>query len=478
MRYHSLLTLLAGVSLSACAAGPDYVAPAIKPAAQAAFVTPAPNTNPGADPAATWWRIYDDPVLDDLVAKALVANTDLRAALANLKAAEAILSEARNARLPQTNLTANATYGRYQMPLFLPGDRFTFGGGAALSYEADLFGRVARTIEAARAEASAEGFATAAVQVRVISAVTDAYLSACTASQAITTLRSSIDLSADSARIIGLQADAGGAAQLDVARAQAQLSEAQAELAPVENARAAALFELAALLGLPPAQVPETAARCSAPPALKDAIATGDGASLLRRRPDVAEAERKLAAATARIGIATADLYPRISIGASVNQFGGEGVSQKRGFNYGIGPLLSFSFPNMGAARARIRQARGQEEAALATFDGTVLTALKEVEQALSGYGAAVNRRGKLASAEERAEQAFRLANQRYRAGSIAYIDSIVAQGELLRVRLARTQADRELAASEVAIFRALGAGWLEQQPRDANTPYRQQEGA
>lgn len=137
-------------------------------------------------------------------------------------------------------------------------------------------------------------------------------------------------------------------------------------------------------------------------------------------------------------------------------------MSTAQGFQFGIGPLLSFSFPNTGAARARIRQSEARAEAALASFDGTVLIALKETEQALASYSAAVTRRAELAQAEASAGEAFDLANTRYRAGSIAYIDVIVAQRELATLRLARTQADSDLASGSVAVFRALGSGWRE----------------
>lgn len=464
MRTHTCIALLVGASLSACAVGPNYTPPRLSAPVSAGFVNAAPDTVTEGEPEAEWWRIYDDPGLNALVARALVANTDLRVAIANLKAADAVVFEARGTRLPQTTLSGNATYGRYQSPTFLPGDRFSYGGGAQLSYEVDLFGRVSRTIEAARADADAQAFAKAAIQVRIVSAVTDNYLTACTATQTLATLRSLIDLSAESARVIGLQARAGSADSLDIARAEGQLAEARAALAPVENARTSSLLELTALLGLPPSQTPETAKRCSGPPQLQRPISIGDGGSLLRRRPDVAQAERALAAATARIGVATGDLYPRISIGGSVNQSGGEGISQSRGFNFGLGPVLLFSFPNITAARARLSQARGREEAALATFDGTVLTALKEVEQALSAYSAATSRRADLFTAEMRADQASRLADQRYRSGSISYIDAIVARSDLLRLRLARTQADQDVASAQVGIFRALGAGWSESQ--------------
>lgn len=448
------------LATAACATGPNYVRPTTPSGKQASFVTAAPGTTAAASPDEQWWRIYDDPALEGLIARALDANTDLRVAVANLKAAEAVLGETRNARLPQTTVGGQATYGRTQPPLYLPGDRLSALGSYQLSYEVDLFGRVSRSIEAARADEGAAAFARAAVQVRVVAAVTDAYLSACTAAEAIAVVRTSVDLTTESARIIDLQERAGSAAVLDVARAQGQVAEARAALAPFEDARQTAIYELAALLGLPPAQAPDAVARCGSAPDPHRPIPISDITGLLKRRPDVAEAERRLAAATARIGVATADLYPRISLGASVAQAGGDGISQSKGFIYGIGPLLSFSFPNFSAARARVKQSEARTEAALATFDGVVLTAMKEAEQALSAYSAALRRQSDLRVAEQRTNQAFKLADLRFRAGSIAYVDVIVAQSELVRARLALAEQDRVVAASRVTLFRALGGGW------------------
>ena len=458
IRHIAALTL--GASLSACVAGPDYRPPVPPSATTGAFVSQAPGTLSGAAPHEKWWRIYDDPVLDALIGQAFTANTDLRVAVANLKAAQAVTAEARIARLPSTTVNGNATYGRNQPPLYLPGDRFTFGGGLDLSYEVDLFGRVSRSIEAARADADALAFARDAVQVRVAASVTDAYLTACTSAQAIAVIHASITLAGDSARIVSLQERAGSASTLDVERALGAVAQARASLAPLENQRQAALFELAALLGLPPSQIPEAAPRCGLAPSPHRPIPIGDGQSLLRRRPDVALAERQLAAATARIGIATADLYPRISLGASVSQSGGDGIGAGQRLSFGVGPLLSFTFPNIGAARARIRQSEARTQAAMAGFDGVVLTALKEAEQALTAYAAQVRRRTDLIEAERRADHAFRLADARYRAGSIAYLDAIVAQNDLVNARLARVQSDQQVASSLVGVFRALGGGW------------------
>ncbi len=458
----TILSASLALGLAACTSGPDYVRPSMA-AAPAATSNGFVSTAPGVatdEPPADWWRIYEDPVLDRLVTQALAANTDLRVALANLKAADAVLGEARTARLPQTTTSAGTSYGRSQAPLYLPGDRFTYSAGLQLSYEVDLFGRVSRTIEAARADAAALAYAHAAVRVRVVAQVTDAYLSACTLSSAIATTRDSIALTEKSAGLIRLQQQAGSAAVLDVARAEAQVSDARATLPPLEEARANALFELAALLGTTPSQIPEAAARCGSPPGPHRPLPIGDVAGLLARRPDVAQAERQLAAATARIGVATADLYPRISIGASATKLGGDRISGAQGFAFGVGPLLNFSFPNISAARARIRGAEARTEGALASFDGTVLTALKETEQALTSYASATRTRDERRVSEAKSDQAFRLADLRYRNGSIAYVDVIVAQRDLITARLERIDADRALASSRVMLFRALGSGW------------------
>lgn len=174
----------------------------------------------------------------------------------------------------------------------------------------------------------------------------------------------------------------------------------------------------------------------------------------------MAEAERRLAAATARIGIATADLFPRINFGASVAQYDGDDLTRKQGFSYGFGPLLSFSFPNMGVARAQVKQAEARAQASLAQFDGVVLNALKETEQALTLYASELQRRDDLRDAEQQAENAFKRADLSYRAGSIAYLDLIVAQNELVESRLVRVQSDQQLASARLRLFRALGGGW------------------
>jgi NodT family efflux transporter outer membrane factor (OMF) lipoprotein len=459
----SLLGLL--ILLAGCAAGPDYHAPLLPASSTGPFVTMAPGTISGAEPRQQWWHLYQSPDLDALIEQAFLANTDLRVASANLQASEAVLSEARTALWPATVVQGGATYGKNQAPLFIPKNELTYQGGFQVSYQLDLFGRVRRSIEAARADAAAQLYARDAVMVSVAAAVTDAYVSACTAGEAIEVVRSSIGLATDSSRMVEAQEHAGSASSLDLDRSRVALERTRASLAPLDGQRRTALFELAALLGKPPAAVPGAASECKRAPLPQSAIPIGDGASLLKRRPDVAEAERRLAAATARIGVASADLWPSISLGATVAQVGGKNVSASQGFSYGVGPALTFNFPNISVARARVREANAATQASLAEFDGAVLNALKETEQALTAYASEQQHYHDLSAAEQRADSAYHRAELLYHAGSIAQLDLIVTENELLDARLTRIQSEQQLSSDRVQLFRALGGGWARDVP-------------
>jgi outer membrane protein TolC len=192
-------------------------------------------------------------------------------------------------------------------------------------------------------------------------------------------------------------------------------------------------------------------------------IPVGDGQALLARRPDVREAERKLAADTARIGVATADLYPRISLGGSGNFFRNDQVRGSDSFSFSVGPLISWSFPSIAVGRARIAQAEATTQASLATFDGVVLTALKEVEQALSTYAAETERNARLQEAVTHADAGYHLADQRYRAGEIALLELLDAQNDLVTARAALASSNQQLGSLRIDLFKALGSGWAEQ---------------
>ncbi|MCW6528991.1 efflux transporter outer membrane subunit [Sphingomonas sp. MMSM20] len=455
------LALSIALLAAGCTVGPDYRPRAAPPAAEGRFVTPVAGADAAAALPDDWWRLYRDPVLDRLVARALTANTDLRVAAANLARAQAVLSEYRANRLPTTNVSAGTSYGDAQ-PGMAARDtpQGAVNAGFAAAWEVDLFGRVRRAIEAARADADAVAAARDAVRVAVAAETARSYVDACAYADAAAVARQSLGIAEDNLRLVTLRQQAGSAARLNVEQAAADVASAKAQVAPLNGRREAALFELAALIGETPAGVPHEAAACQAAPAPIAMLPIGDGAGLLRRRPDLREAERRLAADNARIGVATADLYPRISLGGSAGFLHNQDVSGGQSFSFSFGPLLSWSFPNISVARARIRQARAQGDASLATFDGKVLTALKEVEQALAAYRAEGVRRAALLDGVGRAQAAFDLADARYRAGSSSYLDLLVAQRTLIGARATLADSTQKLGSTRIDLFKALGGGW------------------
>lgn len=459
--YRAAALLLSASVLAACATGPDYAAPAT-PAA-AAFVTATPATSAEAA-ARDWWRMYRDPVLDGLVADALAANTDVRVAVARLERARAALREVRNDRTPQATAGASATYGRASQLQSLPGldrERWTVDGGLDVSYEVDLFGRISRNVEAARGDVGAAQADADAVRVAVVAETTRAYADAAAAAERLAVAERIVALLDRSLRLTSRRAEVGMTTPLDTARIAALREQRRADVPALAAERQAALFRLATLTGRAPADLPPVAAARTDTLRLDRPIPVGDGAALLARRPDVRAAERRLAAATARIGVATADLYPRISLGGSIGatsttfgDFFGAGP-----FNWLLGPLISWNV-NQGRARARIAGAEADTRAALATFDGTVLTALEETETALARYKGALERRGALLAARDQAERAVRITRAQQREGQIDSLSLLDSERTFADAEAALALADAEIARAQIDLFRVLGGGW------------------
>jgi outer membrane protein TolC len=222
------------------------------------------------------------------------------------------------------------------------------------------------------------------------------------------------------------------------------------------------LFQLAALLGRPPAKAPSEAENCVLPPQLRDLIPVGDGTSLLKRRPDVRQADRRLAAATARIGIATADLYPRIELKGFIGGISSElnQLTTNNGIVWGIGPSISWNFPNQAVPRARILQAKANAAAALAGFDDVVLKALAETEQALATYRSELDRRQALSEAQDRARKAFDMAHDQFLAGAVSNLDLLTSEQTLVATDAAIAASEAALVQDQIALFKALGGGW------------------
>jgi len=459
----------AAAALTACAVGPHYQAPTLEDSAQGPLVSvtaAAETSDPIPD---AWWRLYHDAKLDGFLVEAFAANTDLKAAEANLTAARAMLQAANSARYPSTKAETAGTYGRDPATEEIlgivghaPENLWIFDALLDVSYEVDLFGHVRRSIEAARADAAAIAAARDAVRITVAAETARAYAQICALGEQLTAAHRSLEIVSQEASITVQRHEAGANSQFDVVRAEGLVAQVRAAIPPFEGQRRAALFQLAALLGRTPARAPTEAMECVIPPHLDSLIPVGDGAALLKRRPDIRQSERRLAGATARIGIATADLYPRISLtgfyGGVTTSFNDLATNPARAS--GIGPSISWAFPNQALPRARIAQARANATAALASFDGSVLTALKETEQALANYGSELERRQALGNAQEKAQQAFDMAHDQFINGALSNLDLLTTEQILVAADAAVAASDAALIQNQIAVFKALGGGW------------------
>jgi NodT family efflux transporter outer membrane factor (OMF) lipoprotein len=465
IRLRHLVSIAAALALQSCAVGPTYVRPETPTSAAAPFMGGTSASVSPAMPERSWWHLYNDPVLDRLIDDALESNTDVRIAMANLDKARAQLRGAYSKRLPQTQFESSATDQRVPAWEVFPGagrEYWSVDTGFDVAYELDLFGRVRRTVQAARADSEATEARQQAVRVAVVSDTARAYLDALASSEQLSVAEHTLTLLDNAVRITTARFAAGLAQKLDVMRIEALRDQRRAALEPLEAQRERALFRLATLTGRTPRDLPDEVRSREKMPRISARIPIGDGRSLIRRRPDVRAAERRLAASTARTGIATAELYPQITFGGSAgwttpnlgDYFGGGP------FRWVWGPALSWSFPNFSAVRARIASARADTKAALAGFDGAVLTALQETETALSAYAREVERHADLVAARDEAERSTNIALARQRQGTIDFLTVLDAERTLADAESDLASSDARIAFAQIDLFRALAGGW------------------
>jgi NodT family efflux transporter outer membrane factor (OMF) lipoprotein len=456
--------------LAGCALGPRYVPPAPPPSAQGPFISAVERREVEVAPLPPrWWRLYQDPVLDALVGEALTHNDDLKVAAANLTLAQALVAEARAGRFPTTTLTDGGPgYGKDVFPTGTDAaPSTTYTASFTASYQVDLFGRIKRGIEAARANAEALRAAEDVARVTVAAETAGAYANICGFGEQLDVAHKSVDLVQQTYNLTVAERDAGALSDFDVAREGVILAQAKATVAALVGQRRAAIFTLDVLIGRTPARTPAEAVACRTPPKLARPLPVGDGTALLRRRPDVRQAERQLASFTAKVGVAAADLYPTISLGGAIatgaNTFGGLGSISNASYN--IGPMLNWTFPNILVARAHVREAGAQASGALASFDGTVLQALGDTETALSTYTTELDHHVSLAEAKRAADEALRLADVQFQAGAASFLDLITAEQTAVAADQAVAQSDQTISSDQVAVFQALGGGWEDAPP-------------
>lgn len=459
MRLKQFATFASALALAACAAGPDYAPPVTPSAAAGPFIAAnLPALQPLAPVQGDWWRLYNDPVLDGLISDALARNTDVRAAVARLGQARATLREVKVDRLPQVGASGSATRGRD------PGSNSastSFDAGLDVAYEVDLFGRVSRNVEASRGDLGAAEADAEAVRVAIVAETARAYADAASSAERLTVATHIVELLDQSLKLTGRRVEVGLNSRLDTARIAALRNQKLAEIPAIAAERDSALFRLAMLTGRAPAELPQAAGARTASLKLDRPIPVGDGAQLLARRPDVRAAERRLAASTARIGVATAELYPKISLGGSLASSAGSiGNLFSNPIGFLLGPLISWSFTDHARARARVAGAEAGAQEALAEFDGTVLRSLQETETALSAYANALRQREALKAARDEAAVAARIVRAQQREGQVDSLSLLDAERTFAEAEQELTTMDGRVATSQINLFRALGGGW------------------
>lgn len=449
--------LAASALLAGCASGPDYRAPAST--LEAGFVSPAA----AGEPPAAFWRGFADPRLDALIADAMRANADVRSAQARLQEARASLGEADAGRLPTLDLGAGA--GRGNSLPGLPVDNYV-SASASFNWELDFFGRNRRASESAAAQVQAGEAGVLAAQRLVGAEVATQYLTLRALQQRLVVAQESLVNQRDSQRIVRSRFDLGRGTPLDVARANALVESTEATIPALQAAIERTAFRLATLTGRTPratlTALAETKPLPSLPVVAAEGLAAGTPQGLLERRPDIRVSERQLAAATAAIGVARADLYPRISLvgllGFTSNRLAD--LFDSAGRTRNLGASLSWTALDFGRVRNRIGASEARAQQSLVQWEQTVQLALEETEGALSQYTRNVQQAARLENAARESAEAARLARVRYEAGAADFLTVLDAERTLLSARDALVQAQQGSLTGLVAVYRALGGGW------------------
>lgn len=460
-----LLAPLSLIALAACTVGPDYERP--KTAIAADWLEPAST----APIDAAWWSAFGDPTLTALVEQALASSPDLRQARARVAEARAVREAAQGGRYPQVTMTRDTTLNRIsengQFPVAnIPGFDPEFpllDAGFDASWEMDMWGRTTREIERVRAQEAAAGWAERDAIVSLTAEIARNYIDFRLAQETLATARAELSASDSLASLNTLRAEAGEGTRIEAGQANAERETRQAAVRQAEGGVAGAAYGLAALIGTAPEQiVPDLLASTAPVPSPPNAIASGIRSDLLQRRPDIRKAEQDLAAATAGIGVATADLYPRVSLVGSIglqSQSVDELVTGES-LRYSIGQIFRWPFLSFGRIRAQIRAADARADGAGAAYEGAVMKALSESESAANRFAASSAALESVSAALLREREAFRLAELLFQRGETSRLPLEQARLRLMQAERRESEARAARAGSAVALYKALGGGW------------------
>lgn len=478
MHYRNAITLGAALALAACAAGPNYRAPetAKLGVPDAYYLGGNSSTGDGqlTDAGlASWWNRFDEPALDTLIGAAIANNPDIVQAQARLRQAREALIQSRADFFPQIGGSARAgrnyrsgTNGFQTdangniISSNSGGSTNSYSVGADASWQIDLFGATRRSVEAAKADLAASGYSLANVRVTIISELVNNYVQARLAQQQIRIANETLKTQQDNYDITRWRVQAGLVSSLDMEQARGQLAQTTASIPALEKNYRAALNRIAVLTGQAPGEATRALETPEPIPQAPTAIATGIPADTLRQRPDVRSAERSLAAATARIGVAKASLFPALSISGNIGTTSTTLKSLGDIVTGGLFANIAQTIFDAGIRTSRIRAQRAATDQAFAAYKSAVLTALEDVENALQSESAARQRAAQFAIVYDAANNSAILARSQYRAGLTDFLTLLTAEQTLLSARnsLASAQSDEALAV--VQLYSALGGGW------------------
>lgn len=461
----SLIILAALLTCAGCfAVGPDYKAPDI-----AAPVEWSPNlrggliaAEPEAETLAKWWTTLGDPDLSDLMERAMAGNLDLKIAQARIREARGRRGIAEAGLFPSLNLGGSATVSRGSEDIGSGQRRELYRTGFDASWEVDVFGGVRRSIEAAQGDLEASAADYQDVLVSLFAEVALNYVEARMFQTQLQVAEENLKAQAETLQLTEWRFAAGLVSSLDVEQAKTNLESTRSQLPKLRSDIEAAKNRLAILLGVfPGALQAQLAARKPIPEAPLE-VAVGVPAEVLRRRPDVRRAERQLAAQTARIGVATADLYPKFSLPGSI---GLEALSANHLFSAGnrawslVGSFAWTVFKG-GAIRQNIEVQNALQEQALNQYESTILTALEDVENALVAYAEEQDRRDTLTEATQAAQRAAELAREQYASGLIDFQAVLDSERSVLSFQDQLAQSKGQVTSNVISLYKALGGGW------------------
>jgi outer membrane protein, multidrug efflux system len=455
MRILFVMTLAA--ALAGCAVRRPYAPPAVAPAVLPA-IDPALVSGQPYDPR--WWAQFDDPVLDALVAQALDSNHDVRIALARVDQARAIFDDSRSELAPRVTAGAAVERREQAIPGFSDERRTvnTYRAGFDAIWELDVFGRVRSTIDAAAASAGSFEATLDDIRVSVVADVARHYFQIRGLQQQLAVADRSLANQRETLRLTTVRRDAGIGEEQDVASATARVAAIEASVPPLRAGIAERQHRLAVLTGIRPDLLRADLSPRSYPP-VRRALSIGDPDALLRRRPDVRAAERRLAAATAREGVAVAAQFPRITLSGFLGLLTGRGnlFARSDSAAWAVAPALSWAAFDLGSARARVRGAAAGTREAEASFEQVVLLALEETDNALVRYHEEQQRLVRLVEQARESARAAGIARVRYKEGATDFLELLDAERTELQAQDAVARAESEVYTGVVAVYKALG---------------------